>query len=167
MWKVTSYFYFQDGLAQLFPSWNDIMKYKETLKFAVGVTGNKEILVEFLYTSFIQHAVRQAEIPKCMFDPEISFLSEVLQGVPEIVGNDPRHCKFISYTTEFDTTVNIPTKLYIFGPGVDFGTLQYQVDHDALAANVLPTPAECIAILDDPKLETASKTFCAIAQYQD
>ena len=143
------------------------MKYKETLKFAVGVTENKETLVEFLYTSLIQHAVRQAEIPKYMFDPEISFLSEVLQGAPEIVGGDPRHCKFISYTTEFDTTVNIPTKLYIFGPGVDFGALQYQVDRDALAANMLPTPAECIAILDDPKLETASKTFCAIAQYQN
>ena len=121
------YFYFQDALAELFPSWNDIMRYKETLKFAVGVSDNKETLVEFLYISLIQHATQQTAIPKYMLDPEISFLSEVLQGVPETVGNDPRHCKFISYTTETDTTVNIPAKLYVFGPGVEFGAMAHHL----------------------------------------
>ena len=117
------------------------MKNQEVIKYAYALTGNKEDLLEFVYTLLSEYILKQTDISKHMFDSEAHFLKSLMKEVSLSI--DPLHNKYINYITEGDMKIFIPCKLYIFGPAMyRHGEVKYVKEQLCLSRNMLQ--AECI-----------------------
>ncbi len=113
---------FQASLRRLFPTWPDVMRHHEVLRFAVGLSGHPSSassghpssassghpssatnggpfpLLTFLYSSLVTHVTTQTHFPKSMLDPEVPFLRAVVCEAPDVLRDfDPIHNEFINY----------------------------------------------------------------------
>lgn len=90
------------------------MKNQEVIKYAYGLTEQKEELLDFVYKTLINYILRQMDIPESMFDSEAAFLSSLLKELSEN-DMDPLHNKYINYITK-RSKIFIPSQVYVFGP---------------------------------------------------
>ena len=127
-------------LQKMFTSWNDIVKYREVFRFALGLSKSKETIMDFIYTNLIQYVTEQSELRKYLLDNEASLLTDMFAEISDNLTFDPIHNKYINYTTEtvslYDQyvnpttphqTIHIPSRLYVVGPGIDYDHIRYSV----------------------------------------
>ena len=142
------------------------MKHQEVVKFAMGLTEDKERMMDFVYGTFVQHLLQHTELPKYVIDPEASFLKNMLGEVPELDEMNAVSNKYISFLNPTDTLVHIPSRLYVFVSGIDYGSITYKVDQSQLATDGDVPPAESIIILECEILETLLNVIKHIQKHQ-
>ena len=171
-------------LQKLFTSWNDIVKYREVFRFALSLSKSKETIMDFIYTNLIQYVTEQSELPKYLLDSEVPHLTYIFAEISDKLTFDPIHNKYINYTTAiwnfFDTTarwdlfdihvnpavpqtIHIPSRLYVFGPGVNYNRIQYCIPE---SLNITGPICTCVASLDSDDFEGFLDLLTTINKYQ-
>ena len=119
------------------------MKNQEVIKYACALTGNKEGLLEFVYTLLIEYILKQTDISKHMFDSEAHFLKSMIKEVSNSTSIVPLHNKYINYITQGDIKIFIPSKLFIFGPAT-YKQDEVEYIKEQLSASQDMLHAECV-----------------------
>ena len=124
------------------------MKNQEVIKYACVLTGNKEGLLEFVYTLLTEYILKQTDISNEMFDSEAFFLKSLMKEVSVFdsqsgINMDPLHNQYINYIIGGDIKIFIPSKLYIFGPAIyRHDEVEYFKEQLSLSKDMLQ--AECV-----------------------
>ena len=115
-------------LSKFFPSWKEILKYQEVLRFAAGLADNARTLFNCIYGSLSTSIVNGIS-PGEGWQVFLESLWCVAKDMSNVHGRDPFCNEFIIYITKLESTLFIPSQSFVFEtPGI--GTRDTRCDTD-------------------------------------
>lgn len=95
-------------MQELFPDWETILEHQEVIRFACGISNEKESMLEFVFNALLSTFVHLEKDDK-------EFIQLLCDEVFAEYKIDPVHNRYIySINNDFDLSKFVPSRLYLF-----------------------------------------------------